>query len=206
MLIFSHRVWKVRFMNLGAYPELLSPTRAGCSYGTKLVTQSVNKQTHSRCLHRSANTEEAFISVSNHVCGKRRGSVFPATAFSSQMISVLPQCCGEVFQFSIQNQDSQDKFNYKENIVTNYFQSNAQLLPQPQKEMPAQVFRYFSLQITLPALLQNLLQYSFVHKTHMIGYITQSHASSTSKEITEQDKVTMDGTARGMLAQTDKPL
>lgn len=40
----------------------------------------------------------------------------------------------------------------------------------------------------------------------MIGYITQSHASSTSKEITEQDKVTMDGTARGMLAQTDKPL
>lgn len=137
MLIFSHRVWKVRFMNLGAYPELLSPTRAGCSYGTKLVTQSVNKQTHSRCLHRSANTEEAFISVSNHVCGKRRGSVFPATAFSSQMISVLPRCCGEVFQFSIQNQDSQDKFNYKENIVTNYFQSNAQLLPQPQKEMPA---------------------------------------------------------------------
>lgn len=39
----------------------------------------------------------------------------------------------------------------------------------------------------------------------MIRHITQSHASTTSKEIIEQDKVTMNGTARGMLAQMDKP-
>lgn len=49
-------------------------------------------------------------------------------------------------------------------------------------------------------------QYSFVHKAHVIDYITQSHASTTSKEITEQDKVTVNGTARGMPAQMDKPL
>lgn len=52
------------------------------------------------------------------------------------MMTVLLLCCGEAPQFSIQNQGAQDKFNYKENIVTNYFQSNAQLLPQPQKEIP----------------------------------------------------------------------
>lgn len=100
------------------------------------VTESMNKQTHSRRLHCSVNTGETFIAGSNHTCDKR-GSVFPATALSSQMISVLIPCCGEAFQFSIQNQGSQDKFNYKENTVTNYFQSNARSLPQPQKEIPA---------------------------------------------------------------------
>lgn len=50
------------------------------------------------------------------------------------------------------------------------------------------------------------VQYSFVHKAHMMGYVTQSHASTTSKEITGQDKVPVIGTARGMLARMYKPL
>lgn len=49
----------------------------------------MNTPTHTRSLHCSVNTEETFISGSNHICDNRRGSVFPATALSSQMISVF---------------------------------------------------------------------------------------------------------------------
>lgn len=48
-------------------------------------------------------------------------------------------------------------------------------------------------------------QGSSVRTVHMVGCVTQSHASTTSKEITKQDKVPVNS-ARGMLAQTDKPL